>query len=508
MKILVHIGPTERKVWRREKNGWQEMPADYKFSQPVWVVTDLAEETFDEIDLPRVFGRDHADLVERKLAGRFPSTPYRAVLKLPSRGRLIDRIAPVKRILIGVDASARLNSELNDIPDLAAICPISLLLARFGCHEQLPADLFVVMPGVNTLRIVFLKNRLPVLTRLAPVTEDLATHVEELSKTLRYLENSRVLDRGQATPPILMLGNGQAYAGLLATVRLRVVAPPSPWAETPPPDWRLPLFDLALKMPYAQVAPFERRTRYLARRTQKLALKAASAGLGLAILASSSNLLRITETWYAQEQAEFSMQQLNAESKALEQRTARFVVSPDRVRRAVELNHRELVAAPVLAPQLQRIASALALDGGKAGAQLNLLEWRLLDAEETPCERSAASTAVARAVTNRRGGAQLLQGGQQRLEVNLELNLPEGQSEPERARMMRNISQRLGTLPGALLLQDPVRTQGKSSLRGGGAITAERRYSWCMSLPWGGTATESTPGGLPTDSHKVSGGGE
>jgi hypothetical protein len=45
MTTLLHLGAAGRQLWARNRNGWQPLIGEPDTRQPVWVVTDLAEES-------------------------------------------------------------------------------------------------------------------------------------------------------------------------------------------------------------------------------------------------------------------------------------------------------------------------------------------------------------------------------------------------------------------------------------------------------------------------------
>ena len=139
MTTLLHLSPTEHQLWSRTRSGWQPLSGEVDTRQPVWVVTNLAEESLAEIETPRLYGRDRADLITRQLISRFPDTPYRSRLNVLHGSKLLDRFAPVRHTLFGIAAAERLNSTLDSLGvSVAALCPTTLLLARFGQHKSLP----------------------------------------------------------------------------------------------------------------------------------------------------------------------------------------------------------------------------------------------------------------------------------------------------------------------------------------------------------------------------------
>ena len=93
MKTVLHLTPAGSQLWRKGPAGWQAH--DGASSGPVWVLTDLAEEGFADLQVPRIFGRDRQAFVARQLASRFPDTPYRTVLPAARGGSQRARIGCV-----------------------------------------------------------------------------------------------------------------------------------------------------------------------------------------------------------------------------------------------------------------------------------------------------------------------------------------------------------------------------------------------------------------------------
>lgn len=488
MTTLLHLGAAGRQLWARNRNGWQPLIGEPDTRQPVWVVTDLAEESLAEIETPRLYGRDRSDLIARQLAARFPDTPYRSALNFRHGGTLLDRIAPVRHTLFGLAAAEKLNSELDSLGvSVAALCPTTLLLTRFGEHKSLPADLFVVLPSPGALRIVFLKNRIPALTRLAAIPDQVAAQAEEIIRTHRYLENTRVLQRGAKPPPVLILGKAAEFAAPLAAARLELAPTPPPWNNKPPGDWRFPLFDLALReQPHGQLAPMERRTVHLANRLHKGAMATAAGCVLAGLAASGSNVLEIADIQYENIGAQANSQQLNAQLDDIEQRIATFSVPPKLVRRAVALNERELVTAPSIASHLQGIGGAI---NNATSFRLSSLDWRLLGENAKPCEKllpPAAEADAAPAVEVEPAPAEAgAEGAGRKVELAFELTLPETVTPRGKVRVLHDISTRLGRIDGVSLLLDPEKELAKGTLRGGAVLAGEesRTFTWCLTLP-------------------------
>ncbi|MBA3058553.1 MAG: hypothetical protein KJ614_03860 [Gammaproteobacteria bacterium] len=476
MKFVLHLAPAGPQLWKRSRAGWQahDGPAD----GPVWLVTDLAEESFAEIQIPRIFGRDRQAFIARQLASRFPDTLFRTTLPTAASGGLMDRIAPPRLTLLGVDAAQRVNSTLDALPaPIAGVWATSMLLALMGIKKGLPTELFVVFPAAQALRIVFIKNRVPVLSRLIPGITQAADQAAEIVRTLRHLENTRVLERSGRKPGVLLLGDSESLAPLLAIDQLPLVAPPAPWTSAAPLDWRFALFDLALTSPVGQLAPLSRRTSYIATRLRLPAYAVAGISLGLALWASAGNLREIMTSHNSRNQTDQRTQQLEQQLNEVAQKMAGFGVPPELVHQAAKLDREELASAPSLATQMQQIAQVLVQ---RPELRVSQFEWRILQPEQAVCTRGAPAPAASAEMPTTEPATPTRQ-----VEISFDISLPQSQPARARSQSVRNLSALLAKIPGVTLIQDPAKALAQATLSGGGSARpqAEQALSWCLSLP-------------------------
>ncbi len=244
MKFVLYLGAEKQQMWRHDGKRWERWAGEPQGS--LWVVTDLPEESFTEIRTPRLMGRDRSAFLARQIATAYPDTPYRSSMTPLQDGGLLGKIAPTRQILYGINAAEHIDAALDAaaVP-IAGVWPVSLLLAQLCHRSKLPADLIVALPGPGTLRIVYLHNRAPILARLTSTPNEPEARIEEIAKTLRYLENTQILPRERKSHPVLFLGD----IGLLQAERLpanlHFVMPENMAGQTH--DWPLPLFDLLVK---------------------------------------------------------------------------------------------------------------------------------------------------------------------------------------------------------------------------------------------------------------------
>jgi len=484
MKYVLYLSPTERQFWGRGAQGWQRVAGEP--NGHIWVVSDLVEESFAAIRTPRLFGRDRASYLARQLATRYPDTPYRNFLIPSQEDDLIGRIAPTRYILLGVEAAERLNTELDATRgSVAGVWPVSMLLALLGRDRELPAELFVVLPGPGTLRIVFLKNRAPVLTRLTLTPNQAKAQVDEIIRTLRHLENTQVVPRGRPNHPVLLLADPGELEAPMAAAHLQLVTLRR-WSAAPPGDWHFPLFDLALQSPAGQLAPLARRTEHLAARLSKASLVLAAVIALAGIAGAGNNLWSLFAMLGESRQLDESIQQINARIAEVEQNIAKFDVAPETVRRAVALDDEEIVSAPDMESQLRLIANALAID---PNLRLKELKWQLLAPAVPPCGASATPDAAAVAAPGQEAGAD-----KRKVELSFELAVPASYGPRDRAQTLNSISERLAAIEGLALWKDANKEHAGGSLRGGSALGVATKLSWCVSLPGIAARVDAPPG--------------
>jgi hypothetical protein len=348
----------------------------------------------------------------------------------------------------------------------------------------------VVLPTAHALRIVFIKNRVPVLSRLIPGITQASEQVTEIVRTLRHLENTHVLERSGRKHGVLMLGDTQDLAALLAAHQLQLLDPPSPWTNTAPADWRFVLFDLVLTSPAGQLASLSRRASFVAARVRQPAYALAAVSLGLALWASVGNLREIVASHSTRIQIEGRTEQLTEQLNEVEQKMAGFGVPPELVRQAAALDREELASAPSLAAHMQQLGQVI---GQRPEMRVGQFDWRILQPGQAACARGAPTPAANPEVPVAEAAAPKRQ-----VEISFDITLPQDQPARARAQSVASLSTLLAKLQGVTLIRDPAKTMLQATLSGGGARPeAEQALSWCLSLP-GQPATRRTPGDHPT----------
>lgn len=461
--------------WEQQGGVWRVLPGPA--SEPVWVVTDLTEETLVEIAVPRIFGNDRSRFVQRQLANRFPESPFRTALSPIQSGSLMNRLAPPKQILMAIEPADRLTAALASVQTpVVGVWSVSVLLAQMGQAKSLPGTLLIVLGQAASTRIVFLKDRAPVLTRLVAGSNSASEQALEVVRTVRHLENTHVIQRGAGRLAVLLLGTQPGLETVLARDRIDAVAPPSArWAD-PDGGWRDALFDRVCKSPPGQLAPRALRSTYLTKQVQRAAGVAMVVSVLAALVVASGSAVSIVGDRGLRAGLNTTAAQLDVQIAQLDGSLASFGVSPELLRKVLALDTDEIESAPALHQQLVALSGAIA---SVPNARVRSLQWQLVGPQAIPCALDATvATAAVPAADPAAGPAR---------KVELKLSITFGAEQGPRLLQQQSahLSDQLKAIPGASVLLDPSRSlrEGDIGSANAGQGDALRQFAWCLVLP-------------------------
>ncbi len=469
--LYIHAGGSS--WWDKSSGQWQE--SQVPLSQPVRVVADLTEETFVEIAVPRVFGNDRTRFVQRQLANRFPETRFRAALAPALSGGLMNRLAPPKQTLTAIEPDERLKTVLAAVTaPIVGVWGISVVLAQLGQSKALPGTLLMVLSQVATTRIVFFKDRAPVLTRLVSTGESAAEQAVEILRTVRHLENTKVLERGAQRLPALLLGTAQGLSAVLSGDRIDTVAAPGKQWAGDASAWRAGLFDLLCKGPSGQLAPMALRTSYLTQQVEKGARLGMAACLAVGLVAASGSVLSLLGDSKIQSQLRVSAGQLTGQIGEVEIAIESFGVSPELLRKVLVLDSDEIATAPELRSQLSDLARVV---GSVPGARVTQLQWTLMAPTDVACPLEAGATPAAL--------QEPVAEPSRKVELRMALNLAAEIGPRLQLQQASQISAQLKALPGAKVVSDPAKALREGGIGSGavGQADTQRSLTWCVVLP-------------------------
>ena len=444
------------------------------------MVTDLAEETFAEITVPRIFGADRASYVQRQLQSRLPDTAFRIALPALSAGGFMERLAPPRQTLTGVEPGERIQSALQGLQvSVAGVWSTSLLLAQLGKKATMPANLFIVLCQPQSMRILFLKQRSPVLTRLITATQSAAEQAAEIVRTLRHLENTHVIERENQRFGVLLLGAAQGLAQALAAERLDAVAPPAPWNKAEVAHWNHVLFDMAVKNPPGQLAPVSYRATYLARKWAQAAQVAGALCLAATVWVASGSINTSLQAYSARTAMQADMQSTASKVEATDSAISVLGVTPELVRKAVALDAQEITSAPSMQDDMERLSRII---GAIPGVQLKSMQWQVLGASQPACADSGAASAPQPPVAP--GAEPVAEAPPARkAELQFAVLVPDGAGPRLLAQQTAEISRQLALVKGIRVLQDPVLRLRQGVITAGGAkAQAGGDIQWCATM--------------------------
>ncbi len=472
MASVLHISAAGNIWWGKSAAGWAVLPEPKQ--GPAWVVTDLTEESFVEIAVPRVFGSDRSNFVERQLVNRFPDTKFRVALAPQRKGGLMDKLAPPVQVLAALEPADRVNAALENLPvPLAGVWSTSLLLAQLGGAPRMPANLLVVLCQPSGMRILFIKDRSPVLTRLVAVADSATDQSVEILRTMRHLENTHLIERGKQRFSALLMGTAEGLAPILAKDRVDELDPSLMRKAKPGQDWQQVLLDMACKSPPGQMAPMALRESYLALQLGKGARVAGAVCLVATIAAVVGNVGTIARDHQARTQLVVTSGEVDGKMTEADTAIQGFGVAPALLRQALTADNDEVANAPDMAADWVALSRTLST---VPGARLKNMQWRMLQASEPACPEVGPAVPVAEPVAADPVPTVPARVVEWKMEVLLALDAGPRQ----KLQQASAITQQLAAISGVRVIQDPARRLREGDITTGGAPTdAQGDLAWC-----------------------------
>lgn len=336
------------------------------------------------------------------------------------------------------------------------------------------------------MRIIYLKDRAPMLTRLVAIAQSASEQASEIIRTIRHLENTRVIDRGSQRFAALLLGGSVELAQALAKDRLDALPPPPAWAALADDQSNDVLFDMVCKSPAGQLAPLQLRASYLANNVARTAKVLSALSLAIAVWISAGSIQTSVQARNARQQVEAQLAQMSNEIAQVDRSIESFGVSPDLVRNALAIDEHEISSAPDLRVDLMRLSGVIAK---VPDARVRQLQWRLLDAATAACPLEGAVVAD----TNPTGSEQTPPPAQRKVEIQMSVALAAQLGPQQLAQQAETITRGLSSLQGSNVLQDPARTLREGDIRVGIQSGESQDLHWCISLAVPATTTGAMP---------------
>jgi hypothetical protein len=520
MAALMYLTASGASVWKQRGGAW--VPAELQAGESLRVVTNLAEEALSDLAVPKLGPQDRARFIQRQLANRFPGNPF-ALAAPRTRGR---KFGAAHQGLAAIDPPDRLRAALAERgAELAGVYCSGLLLATLAAQASRSPNVMAAAMTDAGMRVVALIDGAAVLTRLVQGANTPEDQAGEILRTVRHLENTRLLERDGRPLDALLLGIHPDTAALLAQDRLRVVPPPrgqAPWNLDVP----TPLLDAVRRSPQLQMAAPSERMSHLLRRLRHAGW-AACAAAAVAALALAWGL------WGQGRSTRGSVAEFNAQLATIQAATAELdtqlaaqPLSPALLRELHLQYETQLGAVPPMWPDLEKLSRVIE---SESALRLARIQWRRLAAGEMACQSAgargpgAAPSTVPMAGTAPQGMA-AMQAPMAPM-APMAATAPEAadsavpppmlelsfQSQPDLLDLEQQIqratalAQRLRQWPGAQVLASPLSVLREGELKGGaGRSASEPPGLWCLSLT--APAHAAAPGHAANERPRVAGG--
>ncbi|MFO1457255.1 MAG: hypothetical protein U1F18_13525 [Steroidobacteraceae bacterium] len=397
LRAVHYLSSNESRSWRFD--GGALVAGDPAPGAALVVVADFADESYVLAKLPQIRGRDGSLLRRRRLEREFPGVALAAVQPL-RRSRDGDGLDTVMIAVPGSTAVQETLAALATTHAIRAVTTPALLAGAWMQRARIRGRrVLVVMPTPAGVRLMFLDDGRPTLSRLTGPLAPQATSAE-LARTVQYLQNTQRVARGEAVE-LWFWGVDDATAAACMPTGVEVVRAASPQVGSLPDPARAgfdALLAFAAQQPgRPQLAPDETRIGWLAHEFERACRLGAIAAGVLALLGGALLEWRI-------QRAGAETDDVVARRAAIEQETAVL---------ASELESRGVTLAEVTTlPEAERLLAGGGVDAGAAlavagvgfGAQPDVLV-QAVELRAAPLAGTPEATAVAAPAEAEAGGA-------------------------------------------------------------------------------------------------------
>ncbi len=491
MKTVLLVNSSGARYFRRVGGVWQPVEQPGAKTR-LWVIANLPEETLEAFHFPFLIGRDRSNFLERRLLGAFPHSKYRAA-PVVSGGLLKSGTA----VLTGLTVADAVTSQLDKL-DVSisgvwgAAMLLTLMLKRLGI-----ANTILAMPSVHHLRILVVKDGIPVLTRcVRRYSEDSDdendSDANEILRTRQHLENQRIFEH-DAIPPVLYLGESTPVHEYLTRAGLTLLPVPKTFAPNGEAGYLHALFEFAISSPRGQLAPLQLRARHLAENLRETSYLGIAASLLAIVLFGQADFRALMDLHQHQRTLLADMQLAASVRDHLADSISASGKDPALVRQAARFAALEMDAAPTPEAIFQVAASAIA---NLPQVRIKNLLYRFPKAGESYCQgQSIIDLPLLNGGSPADSGINQATGNPLRhAELQFAILLTADLTPAAQTEIRKRISATLKNMDGIQLMGDPAAFSLVNTLSGGlGLDTPQTENNWCMSISWKGNSATAKP---------------
>lgn len=447
---------------------------------PVRVVADLIEETHVRIEVPALMGSDRAGFIQVQFQTLLPDVPLHATWQAASRQPLLPKAFVLNAVGVSSQSlRALLDEQVQQQRPVEGVWTLSYLMARWAALQHgLPASgwLFLCLALPHGMRMVLLHDRVPVFSRLL-LDRDPEQQAQEVGQTLKYLVDTRVLDRS-AAPGVVLMQPDPGLAEALQAQGLNLLPPlPARSARGVLAD----VLALAHGRSPGQLASPGLRRHFLAGKA-RLGLHLAGSALALVAVAglyqqAHGVLDRMQQARQAQQQA-VAMEQT---AQGLRQGIASSGMDIALLRLAMQVRERELQPGIQLPEPLWQLGQLL-----QAQPQADLLRMEMALVPQA-CASAPADPAAPPAAP----------GDSTRTwtQWSIEIRPAPGLLPRARQALLDDLGRAIAGWKDWKVLTDPARAESGAVIAGGQSGTADAMAAWRWCLAPRAEQESATTGG-------------
>jgi hypothetical protein len=368
----------------RQGDGWSEGVAAE--GARWYVVTNLIDERFVRLDLPALSGSDRRDFLSAQLSSLFSESHYRAVLPYQAG------VAKKKLVFTGIGGpyvEGAIHSLSKTGANIVGVWTLPTLLMNALIHRRrtFPPTLLAMLPTTEGMRMLFINEWQPVLTRLLPLGLNTDRLIDEILRTRRYLVDGNNIPNDELLP-LLVIDDDHAWAEQLESQNFRIY---SPWKSKSGPQPLDNLFNGVISEPHGQLAPLELRQAHVASKLRR-AMVGGTVGLTMLSLSLAGHLA------YASFERAGSIERVRRDAEVLRTQTAQHTLGMEQMKsqegalEAVSRLFQGELSVKDSAPEfLNGMSAAL---GKQPTVRVSRIEWSYLE-KGVPCADDAKNAGAA-----------------------------------------------------------------------------------------------------------------
>ena len=372
--------------------------------------------------------------------------------------------------MLAVEANDKIDAALAEFTGpCAGVWSLSSVLASEARRLQLNGDLLAAATADAGLRIVFIASGRPQLTRLVPGVVGGQAIANELVRTLRHLENTRVLERDGKAIAVWLLGEVDQAESAINKDRLSLLRHDRQWRDL--------VLDRVSRYPAGQLAAVLQRVDFLsALWTRRIRM-----GVGIAAAIAAALLSWQFVQWNSERmqvnQLAAQIASLGQESAALEDRIASLGVSPQLVRAALQVDQRELQQVPSFFLTLAALSKAVTQ---APDLRLFSLEWTIMEPGQQACVQLGGPAPAAVENVGDQAAPDSMQGHVG--ELRFKTVPPASWTLQQQEREWALLSQRISSTDTMKVQIDPATTARSQSvsLDGAKGASTDVPKEWCL----------------------------